>query len=256
MSRGKYPESFSLDCSPPRGPWAAVSAEPAVDRLRDCRQGGIAALRGRSPSGALLVALLSAYSILIAARPALPRKTFRIGELVAAGRECIWELPLPLVVLGGIYTGYFAVSEAAAITAMYVFVVEVLILRDIRWATLPELIKQSMVLRGRGADHSGRRHGTDQLSHRCRNPHADAGFLPSAHRKPLVFLVVLNLFLLRWDAPWASSRRWWWWSPSSHRSPRPTQSTLSTSGSSSDQSGDRRLPPPPGHQPLHRRPAL
>ena len=35
-------------------------------------------------------------------------------------KEAAWEIPLPIVVLGGIYSGYFAISEAAAVTALYV----------------------------------------------------------------------------------------------------------------------------------------
>jgi len=49
---------------------------------------------------------------------------------------------------GGIYSGYFAVSEAAAITAVYVFLVEVVIYRDIKWRELPQVMRKSMVLVG------------------------------------------------------------------------------------------------------------
>jgi C4-dicarboxylate transporter DctM subunit len=55
---------------------------------------------------------------------------------------------LPVIVLGGIYTGFFAVSEAAAVTALYVLVVEVLIHREIRLADLPKVMRESMVLVG------------------------------------------------------------------------------------------------------------
>jgi tripartite ATP-independent transporter DctM subunit len=60
----------------------------------------------------------------------------------------MWELPLPLVVLGGIYSGYFAVSEAAAITALYVLIVEVFVLREITLRQLPTVMRESMLLVG------------------------------------------------------------------------------------------------------------
>jgi tripartite ATP-independent transporter DctM subunit len=60
----------------------------------------------------------------------------------------MWELPLPAVVLGGIYSGFFAVSEAAAVTALYVLIVEVLILREVRLADLPAIMRESMLLVG------------------------------------------------------------------------------------------------------------
>lgn len=59
-----------------------------------------------------------------------------------------WDLPLPIVVLGGIYGGYFAVSEAAAVTALYVTVIELLVLREVAWRDLPRIMRESMVLVG------------------------------------------------------------------------------------------------------------
>jgi C4-dicarboxylate transporter DctM subunit len=59
-----------------------------------------------------------------------------------------WDLPLPIVVLGGIYGGYFAVSEAAAVTALYVVLVELVILREVPWRDLPKIMRESTVLVG------------------------------------------------------------------------------------------------------------
>ena len=55
---------------------------------------------------------------------------------------------MPIVVLGGIYSGYFAVSEAAAVTALYVLLVEVAILREITLKELPKVMRESMLLVG------------------------------------------------------------------------------------------------------------
>jgi C4-dicarboxylate transporter, DctM subunit len=76
------------------------------------------------------------------------KKSVRAGEAMSALRECIWELPLPFFVLGGIYCGFFAVSEAAAATAMYVLIVEVLIYREIKLTQLPGIMRESMVMVG------------------------------------------------------------------------------------------------------------
>jgi tripartite ATP-independent transporter DctM subunit len=77
-------------------------------------------------------------------RPAAMSRT----AILRALRESKWDLPLPVVVLGGIYSGYFAVSEAAAVTAVYVLAVELLILREVKWGELPRIIRESMVLVG------------------------------------------------------------------------------------------------------------
>ncbi len=93
-----------------------------------------------------MVVLLSAFSVQKAMTAEVPRTQFNTARMFQALREAMWELPLPLVVLGGIYSGYFAVSEAAAITAVYVFLVEVVIYRDIKWRELPQVMRKSMVL--------------------------------------------------------------------------------------------------------------
>ncbi|MCK5232371.1 MAG: TRAP transporter large permease subunit, partial [Desulfobulbaceae bacterium] len=68
--------------------------------------------------GLLMVVMLSLWSLWANRKRPAPLTKFSIKEAGAALRESIWEIPLPFFVLGGIYSGYFAVSEAAAATAM------------------------------------------------------------------------------------------------------------------------------------------
>ena len=89
--------------------------------------------------GLLMLVMLGGYSIWVNRHNRKPVASFSIREVGAALREAIWELPLPFVVLGGIYSGFFAVSEAAAITALYVFIAEVLINREIPIRELPRI---------------------------------------------------------------------------------------------------------------------
>ena len=97
--------------------------------------------------GLLMLVLLSGWSMWKQPPGQLTSK-IDPGEIVAAIRESIWEIPLPFLVLGGIYGGYLAVSEAAAVTAMYVLIVEVFIKREIRIRQLPEIVRDSMSLVG------------------------------------------------------------------------------------------------------------
>ena len=98
--------------------------------------------------GLTMLVMLSGYSIWVNRKNRKPISTFSWREVGGALREAIWELPLPVVVLGGIYSGFFAVSEAAAITALYVFIAEVLINREISLKDLPRIIREAMVLVG------------------------------------------------------------------------------------------------------------
>jgi len=113
-----------------------VVAETPIDKLF---------LAGILP-GLLMVALLAAYGFIRNRHTAMPLVGGR--EVLRAVLDAKWELPLPGVVLGGIYSGYFAISEAAAVTALYVLVVELAVLREIRWRSLPRIVRESMVLVG------------------------------------------------------------------------------------------------------------
>ena len=97
--------------------------------------------------GLLMLILLSLYSMLQKRDPQLIREQQRPNAWKSLV-DARWELPLPFLVLGGIYSGYFAVSEAAAVTALYVLIVEVLLIREISIRQLPQIVRESMVLVG------------------------------------------------------------------------------------------------------------
>ena len=97
---------------------------------------------------ALMVFMLSVYSVWHARRVGVVRERVSAAELRGALREAAWDLPLPFVILGGIYSGKLAASEAAAATALYVFIVTVLIRREIPWRKLPLVAREAMLLVG------------------------------------------------------------------------------------------------------------
>ena len=114
-----------------------VVAETRIDHLF---------LAGIIP-GFLMLFLLSAYAVKsgVSAGKAEKKETLDVGAIV---KETIWEIPLPFIIIIGIYGGFFVASEAAAVTALYVIVVEVFIYRDIKVTQLPEIMGRSMVLFG------------------------------------------------------------------------------------------------------------
>ncbi|MCK7592986.1 TRAP transporter large permease [Pseudomarimonas salicorniae] len=86
-------------------------------------------LAGIAP-GVLMVFAMSLLAVQ-AGRHLPPGPDFDRREAVASLIDARWELPLPVLVLGGIYGGLLAASEAAAVTALYVLVTTVLIRREI-----------------------------------------------------------------------------------------------------------------------------
>jgi tripartite ATP-independent transporter DctM subunit len=96
----------------------------------------------------LMIVLLSGYSLWANKDAPIEMQAFDWAELRAAFWQARWELPLPLFVIGGIYGGFFAVSETAAVIVLYVLVVEVFLYKEISIKQLPKIIRQSMTMVG------------------------------------------------------------------------------------------------------------
>tara|TARA_B100000674_G_scaffold91790_1_gene64376 strand:+ start:106 stop:1350 length:1245 start_codon:yes stop_codon:yes gene_type:complete len=98
--------------------------------------------------GLMMIILLSFYSFSVNTKNSISDKSFNSKKALITLKECAWEIPLPFLVLGGIYSGFFAISEAAALTALYIFIVEVVILKEIKFIDLPSLMRESMIMVG------------------------------------------------------------------------------------------------------------
>jgi C4-dicarboxylate transporter DctM subunit len=150
MQQAGYPDRFNLGLVTSAGSLGllfapslplilyGVVAEVSIEQLF---------LAGILP-GFLMLLVLSGYSVWKNRAIRTPIGDFSWREVGSAMRAAAWEIPLPIVILGGIYSGYFAISEAAAVTALYVLVVDVLILREVRLRDLPRIMRESMVLVG------------------------------------------------------------------------------------------------------------
>ena len=98
--------------------------------------------------GIFLVVVLSLYGVFMGRRQGIAVEKFSLRRMGRALKNAAWELPLPFIILGGIYSGTITVMEAAAITALYALIVEVFIYRDIPVKKLPAIIAESMTLVG------------------------------------------------------------------------------------------------------------
>ncbi|MEW8299530.1 MAG: TRAP transporter large permease subunit, partial [Candidatus Thiodiazotropha sp.] len=126
----------------------------------------------------------------------LPLKPFTLSEAKAAIREAAWEIPLPIIFLGGIYSGYFAISEAAAVTAVYVLIVEVLVYREIPIKQLPGVMREAMLLVGGILIILGLSMASTNYLIDAEVPSRLFDWLHARVEEPLTFLILLNIFLL------------------------------------------------------------
>lgn len=146
--------------------------------------------------GLLMLVALSLYSAWQAKDIKRDTQPFNKKEAWLAIKDSAWEIPLPIVVLGGIYGGFFAISEAAALTAIYVLVVSVVIRREITLKRLPKVMRDSMKLVGAILLILA-------VSLASTNYMIDAGvpeqifnFIQQHISSPITFLFLLTLFLL------------------------------------------------------------
>jgi C4-dicarboxylate transporter DctM subunit len=96
--------------------------------------------------GLLLAVLLAAYALW--ANWEMERSRFDIRELVAAVKDGIFSLMLPVILLGGIYSGYFTATEAAAVTLFYAIVIELIVHRDMKPRELIDIVLETTLLLG------------------------------------------------------------------------------------------------------------
>lgn len=101
--------------------------------------------------GLVIMIVLSGWAVYNSPKGAVgaPKKTFILKDFLEALREAWLEALLPVAVLVGIYGGFVTVTEAAAFTALYVFIIEVFIYKDLSFTKdVPNVIVESMSLVG------------------------------------------------------------------------------------------------------------
>ena len=143
-----YPRSFSIGliCAsgtlgiiiPPSIPMIlfGIMTETSITKLF---------LAGMVP-GLLLAFLLAGYSVLVNRHR--DRSNWDKDEILASIRSGIFALALPVLLLGGIYSGYFTPTEAAAAALVYSLIVEGLIHREIGFRDFYEIVGSTASLMG------------------------------------------------------------------------------------------------------------
>lgn len=98
--------------------------------------------------GIILILMLAGYSA-YAGRKTMLRVPFSLKKSLKALKAAAWEIPLPFLILVGVYGGYTTASEAAAVCAFYILIVEVFIYKDLNISKdIPRIMRDSMVLVG------------------------------------------------------------------------------------------------------------
>lgn len=94
--------------------------------------------------GVLLTLFFILYVVIVSSRnlPKQPKAPW--SERWEVLRRSIWGLLLPVIVIGGIYTGFFTPTEAAAIGTLFSVLVTFFIYRTINWRDIPTILTETV----------------------------------------------------------------------------------------------------------------
>ena len=194
----RYPEDFSLGLLTSSGSLGLLFP-PSLPMIIYGVVAGVSIpqlfLAGLIP-GIFLVVLLSIYSMYKGVRGECRIISFSARELLDTTRETIWEILLPGVVFGGIYSGFLAVSEAAVVTVIYVLAVALLINRDVKLNQMPTIVLKTVVMVGSIIIILGAALAFNSLLIDQQVPSKTLLWIQSHVESKFLFLLILNIFLL------------------------------------------------------------
>jgi len=145
---------------------------------------------------ALMVIFLSVYSVIKNRQFKIQTEAFDKKKILQALWAMRWELPMPFILMAGIYSGFFAISEAAALIAIYVMFIETLVYKEISYKRMIQVVSESMVMVGSILLILAVSLALTNVFVDAEIPDMLFEFIKENVETKLGFLIVLNVFLL------------------------------------------------------------
>ncbi len=146
--------------------------------------------------GFMIGGLLSLYAMFVSGKSDQAREKFELKKVVTSFVDGFWAISLPVIILGGIYTGLFTPTEAAAVSVVYALGVELFIHRQISWEGLPKILADSAVLMGTLLIIMALAFGLNDFLVEEKVPDQAVDLIQSMELTPIQFLLIINVFLL------------------------------------------------------------
>ena len=198
LIEGKYKRKFSLGLLtasgsigllfPPSLPIIIYGVTAGVS-IKEMFMGGII-------PGFVMVLALIVYGVIYAVRNGAERESFKIKETLAAVRESIWEIFLPIIVVLGYFGGLTTLVESGAIAVLYSLIVEVFIKRDLKIRDLPGVMLKCIPIIGGVLIILALAKGLSYFMVDAEIPMQLAAWMKTNIGSKYVFLLLLNIALL------------------------------------------------------------
>jgi C4-dicarboxylate transporter DctM subunit len=144
--------------------------------------------------GILLMLVLATYAVWLNRK--MPTEAFNLAEFWDAFKNGIWAALLPVILLGGIYSGYFTATEAAAVALCYAILVEVLIHRELKLYDFYGVVLETSKLGGSLFPVLAVALSLNIILTEHRAPQALVEFMQGYISSPLTFMLIVNVLLL------------------------------------------------------------
>jgi len=147
--------------------------------------------------GLLILGVLCLFSVYMGMKWELERPSFSSREFLSALKGAAWELPIPILIIAGIYSGLSTATEAAALTVGYVLFVKIVVFRELNLFTdLPGIMKESIKMVGGIMIILGAALGFTNYLVDAFIPMKILKLLEGMVESKIGFLMVLNFFLI------------------------------------------------------------
>ena len=147
--------------------------------------------------GALMVGILCLFSVFMGRKWRLERPPFSASELLLALKDAAWELPIPLLIIVGIYSGFCTATEAAVLTVVYVLLIKTVVFRELNLVRdIPRVMKESVKMVGGIMIILGAALGFTNYLVDAFIPMKILQFLEGMVQSKIGFLLILNFFLI------------------------------------------------------------
>ncbi|MFN7133844.1 MAG: TRAP transporter large permease subunit, partial [Myxococcales bacterium] len=202
LVKAKYPENFSIGLLTSAGS-LGILIPPSIPMIVYSIMVGSTTpvdptdlfIAGVVP-GLFIGGMLAGYSMLVGKRLSIPTQPFSMKNLLEQSRRGFWSLLLPVIILGGIYSGTFTPTEAAAVSVVYALLVETLIHREIGLKKLVTVAESSMTVMGSLLIIIALAIALNHFLVLEQIPDQMVEWIKSQNLSPTAFLVIVNVFLL------------------------------------------------------------
>ena len=150
-------------------------------------------LAGVGP-GILMLIVFSIYAVWFNRN--MPTEKFDPAELVTACREGVWAAMMPVILLGGIYSGYFTATEAAAVALLYAMAIEMFVHHEMKIRDIYKVVLDASKLGGSLFPVLAVALSLNIILIEHRVPGMMVEFMQGFISSPLMFMLLVNILLL------------------------------------------------------------